>query len=104
MRNERFEFLHLPEEFHEQHKICEFLLNQIEDFIISDAFKGLRVQEISLDEEFELIDEEHILDYLLRIGKSDEHDIIIRNNILNAIIADSCQFLQIALYSSLQQR
>jgi len=104
MRNERFDFLHLPKEFHRQHKTCEFLLYQIEDFILNDTFKGLKVKTIKLDKEFELIDDEHILDYLLRINKSDEHNEIITSNILNAIIADICQFLQIALFSSLQQR
>src|SRR6185312_7244804 len=104
MRNERFDFLHLPKEFHSQHKTCEFLLYQMEDFILKDTFKGLKVQTIQLDKELELEDGEHILDYLLRIDKSDEHNEIITSNILNAVIADTCQFLQIALFSSLQQR
>lgn len=104
MRNERFDFLHLPNEFHRQHKTCEFLLYQIEDFILDDTFKDLKIQTIKLDKELELIDDEHILDYLLRIEKTDEHNEIITSNILNAIIADICQFLQIALFSSLQQR
>jgi hypothetical protein len=104
MRNERSDFLHLPEEFHKQHKTCEFLLYQIEDFILKDAFKGLRVQTIQLEKELELLDGEHILDYLLRANKSDNHNEIIICNTLNAIIADTCQFLQIALVSSLQQR
>jgi hypothetical protein len=104
MRNERFDFLHLPKEFHKQHKTCEFLLYQIEDFILKDTFKGLRVKTIQLEKELELLDGEHILDYLLRAGKSNNHNEIITRNILNAIIADTCQFLQIALFSSLQQR
>ena len=104
MRNERFDFIHLPKEFHEKHKTCEFLLYQLEDFILKEAFKGLKVQTIKLDKELELADGEHILDYLLRIDKSDEHNEIITSHILNAVIADTCQFLQIALFSSLQQR
>lgn len=104
MRNERFDFLHLPTEFHEQHKTCEFLLYQIEDFILKDTFKGLRVQTIKFDKELELLDGEHILDYLLRVDESDKHNEIITSNILNAVIADICQFLQIALFASLQQR
>jgi hypothetical protein len=104
MRNERFDFLHLPKEFHKQHKTCEFLLYQIEDFILKDTFKGLRVKTIQLEKELELLDGEHILAYLLRASKSNNHNEIITCNILNAIIADTCQFLQIALFSSLQQR
>ena len=41
---------------------------------------------------------------MLRINKSEEHDEIITSNILHAVIADTCQFLQIALFASLQQR
>ena len=104
MRNERFDFLHLPKQFHGQHKTCEFLLYQIEDFILKDTFKGLKVQTIQLDKKLELLDGEHILDYLLRIDKSDEHNEIITSNILNAVVADTCQFLQTALFTSLQQR
>lgn len=104
MRNERYDFLHLPKEFHGQHKTCEFLLYQIEDFILKDSFKGLKVQTIQLDKELELADGEHILDYLLRTDKSVQHDEIITSHILNAVIADTCQFLQIALFASLQQR
>jgi hypothetical protein len=104
MRNERFDFIHLPNNFHKQHKTCEFLLYQIEDFILRDEFKGLKVQTIELDKEIELLAEEHILDYLHRIGKAEEHDEIITSNILNALIADTCQFLQIALFASIQQR
>ncbi len=104
MRNERYDFLHLPKEFHRQHKNCEFLLYQIEDFITADTFKDLKVQTIQFDKAVELNDDEHILDYLLRTNKSDKHDEIITSNILNAVIADTCQFLQIALFASLQQR
>ena len=104
MRNERFDFLHLPEKFHQKHKFCEFLLYQIEDFITKDTFGKLRTQIIQFDKEPILIEGEHVLDYLKRIGKDDKHDEIITNNILNGVIADICQFLQIALFASLQQR
>ena len=104
MRNGRYDFLHLPKEFHRQHKSCEFLLYQIEDFVTAETFKGLRAQTVQFDKEIDLIEGEHILDYLLRTDKSDKHDEIITSHILNAVIADSCQFLQIALFASLQQR
>ncbi len=104
MRNERYDFIHLPPEFHRQHKSCEFLLYQIEDFVTADTFKGLKVQTLQFEEAVELIDGEHMLDYLVRTDKSDKHNEIITSNILNAVIADTCQFLQIALFASLQQR
>lgn len=104
MRNERYDFVHLPTEFHKQHQSCEFLLYQIEDFVIKDTYRNLRVQTIQLGEDLKLLDGEHILDYLLRTNKHDQHKEIITSNILNALIGDTCQFLQIALFASLQQR
>lgn len=104
MRTERYDFINLPPEFQLKHKSCEFLLYQIEDFITSDAYKDLKEQTIEFDKEVELLDDENILDYLLRINKSEKHDEIITSNILNAVIRDTCQFLQIALFASLQQR
>lgn len=105
MRNERFDFLHLPEKYQKDHRICEFLLYQIEDFVLKDVYKALRVQEIKLNEGDVLPnDEEHILDFLVRINKNDKHDEIITSNILNGLISDICQFLQIVLFSSMQMR
>lgn len=105
MRNERFDFLHLPEQYQKDHKICEFLLYQIEDFILKDEYKGLRVQEIKINEGDELPnDDENILDFLLRTNKNDKHDEIVTGNILNGLISDICQFLQIVLFSSMQSR
>lgn len=104
MRNKRFDFLYLPERFHKKHRLCEFLLYQIEDFITQDSFKELKIQRIEFDEKIEFLDEEHIFDYLIRINKTDIHNEIIANHILCAIIGDICQFLQVALFSSLQQR
>lgn len=104
MRNERYDFINLPQEYHLKHKSCEFLLYQIEDFITADIYKDLKVQTIEIDKEVELLEDENILDYLLRINKSEKHNEIITRNILNAVIVDTCQFLQIALFASLQQR
>ena len=105
MRNERFDFLHLPEQYQKDHRNCEFLLYQIEDFVIKDEYKGLRVQEIKLNKGDELPnDEEHIFDFLVRTNKNDKHDEIITGNILNGLISNICHFLQIVLFSSMQMR
>lgn len=104
MRNERYDFIHLPKEFHKLHQSCEFLLYQIEDFVLKEDYKGLRVQTIKFSEDPVFLDGEHILDYLLRTNKHDHHNEIITRNILGALIGDTCQFLQIALFASLQQR
>lgn len=104
MRNERFDFIYLPEEFQRHHKSCEFLLYQIEDFVVKDEYRKLRVKSLQFKEEPDFLEGEHILDYLLRSGEHDKHSEIITSNILNALIADICQFMQIALFASLQKR
>jgi hypothetical protein len=104
MRNERFDFIYLPEKFQKRHKSCEFLLYQIEDFIVKDEYGKLRVQNLQFNEEPTFLEGEHILEYLIRAGEHDKHSQIITSNILNAIISDICQFLQIALFASLQKR
>jgi len=94
MRNERYDFINLPQEFHLKHKSCEFLLYQIEDFITAETFKHLKLQTVEFNKDVELLHNENILDYLLRINKSEEHDEIITSNILHAVIADTtnCTF------------
>lgn len=104
MRNERFDFLYLSEKFQRQHNSCEFLLYQIEDFVVKDNYKKLRVQSLHFTKEPDFLDGEHILDYLRRSGEHDKHSEILTSNILNALIADICQFMQIALFASLQKR
>jgi hypothetical protein len=104
MRNERFDFLYLPEKFQQYHKSCEFLLYQIEDFVVKDDYRKLRVQSLQFTKQRDFLEGEHILDYLLRSGEHDKHREIVTSNILNALIADICQFMQIALFASLQKR
>ncbi|MHA4847823.1 hypothetical protein ACX0G7_26895 [Flavitalea antarctica] len=104
MRNERFDFFYLPEKFQQSHKSCEFLLYQIEDFVVKDDYRNLRVQSLQFTKEPYFLEGEHILDYLLRSGEHDKHSEINISNLLNALIADICQFMQIALLASLQKR
>jgi hypothetical protein len=104
MRNERFDFLHLPEKFHQFHKASEFLLYQIEDFVVKDDYRKLRVQSLQSTKEPDFLEGEYILDNLLRSGEHDKHSEIVTSNILNALVADICQFMQIALFASLQKR
>lgn len=104
MRNERFDFIYLLEKFQQHHKLCEFLLYQIEDFVVKDDYRKLRVQSLQFTEEPDFLEGENILDYLIRSGEHDKHNEIITSNILNSLIADICQFMQIALFASLQKR
>lgn len=104
MRNERYDFFHLPEQFHQKHRTCEFLIYQMEDLLLDQTFDGLRTSTIQLEAPLSMEADEHILDFLIRIGKSDQHDEFITSIVLNSLIIDSVQFLQSAMHASLQQR
>lgn len=99
MRN----YLFLPEEFHQKHDICMFLIGQIEEFIIDETYKKLRQKTIQFDGS-KFLPEEHSFDFLLRVGKKNEHDSIVRNSVVNSLLIDVCYFLQEGLTCSLKQR
>ncbi|RYE27595.1 MAG: hypothetical protein EOP48_34375 [Sphingobacteriales bacterium] len=104
MRTERFDFIYLPEKYHSAHQDCEFLLQQIEDFVSKEEFGALKTQTIRFDEEPVLLDGEHIFDYLDRIGMQGQHEKIIKNAILRGMATDSVHFLQLAFHASIQRR
>jgi hypothetical protein len=104
MRTERFDFIYLPEKHHSSHKNCEFLLQQIEDFVSRKEYSVLRTQTVQFDDEPVLLEGEDILDYLDRIGRRDQHETILKNAILGGVISDSVHFLQLAFHASLQRR
>ena len=98
------EYLYLPEIFWIKHKQCELLVGQIEEFIIDERYNELRYQSFKLDSEDDIKKDEHIFDYLLRKNRNDEHDNLIRKNLVNALIMDVCYFLQEALLCSKKKR
>lgn len=97
------DFKYLPEKYHKQHKICWYLVSEIEEFFTNDEYSGLRVQTIKLLKN-DILKDEHVLDFLLRKGMTDEHDQIVKNNLINSILIDMCYFLQEALECSLKRR
>lgn len=98
------EYLYLPKEFWKQHNQCERLINQIESFLTDSSFSDLRISKIELSSEHEIKKDEHILDFLLRTNRVDEHDKFVTNILIDALIIDTCYFLQEALLSSKKQR
>lgn len=46
----RIDYYYLPKKFHKKHDYCEFVINQIEELVISEKFKSLKQQEILLNE------------------------------------------------------
>jgi hypothetical protein len=97
------DYLFLPEEFHKKHDVCMFLIGQIEEFIIDERYQELRQKIIQLDGN-NFFQEEHPFDFLLRVGKKDVHDSIVRNNVVNSLLIDTCYFIQEGLTCSLKQR
>lgn len=97
-------YLYLPKEFWKYHAQCEFLINQIEEFVTDKSYNGLRFKAINLKNEHEIKEGEHFLDFLLRAKRYKEHDEFIRNQIINALLIDICYFLQEALDCSKKMR
>jgi hypothetical protein len=97
------DYLFLPAEFHQKHDVCMFLIGQIEEFIMDERYKELRQKTIQLEGD-NFLPEEHPFDYLLRVGKKDEHDSLVRNNIINSLLMDVCYFVQEGLTCSLKRR
>jgi hypothetical protein len=96
-------YLYLPEHFHNGHDICIDLVKQIEDVIISKTYLPLREVQIELSE-LKLGKNEHILDFLLRTQRTDDHNKVIKSNILISLLIDSSYFLFEALEASLRKR
>ncbi|MEC3881954.1 hypothetical protein [Parapedobacter sp. 10938] len=97
------DYLFLPKEFHRKHDVCMFLIGQIEEFITDENYSDLRQKTINLDKN-NLLPNEHIFDFLIRIGKKDEHDSIVSNSVIRSLLMDVCYFIQEGLTCSLKQR
>jgi len=85
--------------------LCFSLVSQIEEFVIDKQYDKLRCMSIPLRELDVLpIDNENLFDYLLRTNKKEEHDMFVLANIVNALLMDTCYFLQEALDCSRKMR
>ena len=97
-------YLYLPKTYWRKHDQCESLVRQIEDFITNKSYDKLRYKTFKIDSDETIDNTEHILDFLTRTKRTKEHDEIIRNHIINALLIDTCYFLQEALESSKKRR
>jgi len=98
------DYLLLPQKFHKDHKFCSLMVDEIESFIISDVFMGLKIQILNFDGKELLQENEHILDYLLRTNQKGFHDKHLKNHILYALLIDSVSFLKEAMEASAKMR
>lgn len=98
------EYFYLPKRFRKSHDRCFLLVRQLEEFIIDRTYDGLRFFKISFTGRTRIRKNEHVFDYLLRVNRKQEHDELIRNQLINSIIIDICYFLQEALSCSKKKR
>ncbi len=94
----------LPEKFHSSHKFCLEMTNEIEKFIIEDDYLDLRKQEVQIKGKPLINENEHILDYLLRIEEKELHDKYLTKHIIYGILIDTLYFIKEALSASTKRR
>jgi hypothetical protein len=94
----------LPQKLHASHKFCLDMTNEIEKFIIDEAYIDLKTQSINISEKPAIIENEHILDYLLRVGEKELHDKYLTKHIIHGTLIDSLYFIKEALSASSKQR
>ena len=97
-------YLYLPKKFWKKHDDCMFLINQIEEFIVDKTYNGLRIKSIRLKKSEKIKKDEHIFDFMLRTGRVKEHNEMIRNQLVYALLIDICYFIQEALDCSKKKR
>lgn len=97
------DYLYLPKAYHRDHDLCMGLIGQIEDFIIREEYSHIWQQIVEHEGGLPL-ENEHILDFLLRIGKKDEHDRVIKIHVIKGLLMDICYFAQEAFSCSLKMR
>ena len=95
------EYFKLLKEFHLKHEVCCLLVNEIEQLIVSKEFEGLRIQSL---EGLTFMEKEHPFDALLRNGRIEEHNLLVRKHIIYGLLIDICYFLQEALICSAKSR
>ncbi len=98
-------YLYLPKEFWDKHQLCEHLVAYVEELITNNDCQKLKCQAVNLDDKNSLPKEdEHIFDFLERIGKIKERDEIIKSQIIHGLVIDTCYFLQESLRCSKSMR
>lgn len=80
------------------------MTNEIEKFIVDEAYIELKTQVFNIADKPVINNNEHILDYLLRIGEKELHDKCLIKHIIHGTLIDSLYFIKEALSASTKQR
>jgi hypothetical protein len=102
-----FNYYYLPKKYHKSHDYCQFILTQIEELIVDKKFNKLREQKLKMNPQHLALLKTYegtIMDFLEENGLIDELNHITQCNMLNALIMESCYFLQEAFSCSLKMR
>ena len=94
----------IPQRLHSSHKFCLEMINEIEKFIVDEAYIELKTQVFNISNKPSINTEEHILDYLLRIDEKELHDKYLTKHIIHGVLIDSLYFIKEALSASSKQR
>jgi hypothetical protein len=99
MRN----YLFLPKKYRHKHDICMSLIGQIEEFITDSKYDSLKKFHIHINGN-QLLKGEHVLEFLLRSDRLDDHNKVIKRFVVRALLIDICYFTQESLSCSLKKR
>ncbi len=80
------------------------MTNEIEKFIIDETYIDLKNEVINIENKPIINKNEHILDYLLRIGEKELHNKYLTKHVIHAILIDNLYFIKEALSASSKQR
>lgn len=105
--NKRHNFYYLPKKYHSCHQYCDYILNQIEQLTIGNDFKKLRQWNLQLSPEHILSLQQYdgdVLSFLEDNKLVTEAEHTTARSLLNALIKDTCYFLQEGFECSLKMR
>jgi translation initiation factor RLI1 len=80
------------------------MTNEIKKLLTDDAYVDLKAQVINIEGKPPINKDEHVLDYLLRIGENELHDKYLTKHIIHATLVDTLYFIKEALSASSKQR
>jgi len=80
------------------------MTNEIEKFIVEETYIELKTKFFDISDKPAINKDEHILEYLLRIGEKKIHDNYLTKHIIHGVLIDSLYFIKEALSASTKQR